>query len=134
MNRPIGVLLGAGLAALLLVGCAGSGTGGSGSGDRLVTEDIGSVDVSNLYEVVQRLRPRWLDARGARGFQTDAAVVVFLDRTYLGRVEELRNLGPETAASLQFMRGAQAQAELRVPSGVNVAAAIIVHTVDRNRE
>jgi hypothetical protein len=126
-------LAGAALVALLAVGCAGPGTGGGSSSDRLTTEEIGSVDVSTLYDVVQRLRPRWLEVRAPRGMQTDSQVVVFLDRAYLGGVDELRGLGRETASSMRFMGAAQAQAELRVPPGVGVAAAIVINTVDRTR-
>jgi len=134
MRKGIGWFAGVPLIALLAVGCAGSGTGASGSSaDHLTSEDIAAADVSTLYEAVQRLRPRWLEVRAPRGMQTDAAVVVFMDRTYLGGVDELRGLGTEVAASIEFMRGSRAQGELRVPIGVGVAAAIIVHSRERDR-
>jgi len=123
-----------GFAIILIAGCAGGGSGSSGGGsDRITGEDLGSVDVANLYEVVQRLRPRWLEVRRTAGFEQDAAVLVFMDRTYLGGVDELRSLGPETAASLQYMGASQAQAELRAPGGMTMAAAIVIHSSDRQR-
>ena len=134
MRRLLQLAACTGLVLILIPGCAGGGSGGSGGGsDRLTSEDIGSVDVGSLYEVVQRLRPRWLEVRGTAGFQTDSAVLVFMDRTYLGGVDELRSLGPEAANSLQFMRAAQAQAELRAPPGRSMAAAIVIHSSDRQR-
>lgn len=133
MRKDIGWFAGVPLIAVLAVGCAGSGAGSGSSADHLTAEDIALADVSTLYEAVQRLRPRWLEVRAPRGMQTDAAVVVFMDRTYLGGVDELRGLGTEVAASLEFMRGSRAQGELRVPIGVGVAAAIIVHSRERDR-
>jgi len=133
MHRLLQLAVCAGLVLILVPGCAAGGGGSGGGSDRLTSEDIGSVDVGSLYEVVQRLRPRWLEVRGTAGFQTDSAVLVFMDRTYLGGVDELRSLGPEAANALQFMRAAQAQAELRAPPGTSMAAAIVIHSSDRQR-
>ena len=53
------------LAVVLLGGCAtGRAKAASGRPDLLTREQIMSVQgVTNLYDVVQRLRPRWLIAR-----------------------------------------------------------------------
>src|SRR6266436_3865091 len=50
----------------------------------------------NLYEVVERLRPRWLVVRsGMRSFSMETEVVVFQGQLFLGTQDALRNLGTE---------------------------------------
>jgi hypothetical protein len=127
------MFVGACVATFLLATCA-SGSGGSRSDqNRLTYEEINSVDVSSLYEVVQRLRPRWLEVRATRSaFDTrDTEIVVYMDRTLLGGVEELRSLGPETARWLQYLSAAEASAALPGIGSRQVEGAVVVHTVDR---
>jgi hypothetical protein len=118
-----------------LAGCAsGGGSGSSGDRNRITAEELGTVDVSTLFEVVQRLRPRWLEVRSPRamgGLATE--IVVFLDRTYVGGVEELRGLGPEVAVWLQYRSGSDVAGELFVPGDRHVEGAIIVHSREERR-
>jgi hypothetical protein len=122
-------------AALLLAVLLGGACGASSEAvrtdmDRLTTEEIASVEAATLFEVVQRLRPRWLEVRAVRsGFEgPPTEIVVVMDRTYLGGVDELRRLGRETAVSLEYMTGARASALLSGLGSRHVEGAIIVHT------
>ncbi len=124
-------LLGAMLLAAQLVGCASTPSGReAGDRYRLTRAEIESVDVSTLYEVVQRLRPRWLEVRAPRGMHVETEIVVVLDRTLLGRAHELRGLGVEIAAWLEYVPGTQAQSRLPMLAGRHVEGAIVVHTRD----
>jgi hypothetical protein len=127
MTKQLGILTVALLVAL--GGCATAGTGGGGGGDAVLTrDDIESVDVGNLYDVVQRLRPRWLQVRADRSLTGETAVVVFQNRTYLGGIEVLRDFGREAVESLRYMDGPRASASLPGLGGRAVEGAIIIQT------
>lgn len=118
--------------AALLVGCAGTtnAAGPSKDRNRITAAEIRSVDVQNLHEVVQRLRPRWLEVRAPRsGFAGDnTTVVVYLDRTLLGGPRELEGLGPEVAGWIEYVTGSEAAARLPGITARHIEGAIIVHT------
>jgi hypothetical protein len=126
---------GAALSFLVLVGsaCAG-GSEGSRTGsdpERLTREEIVSAGGTNLYDVVQRLRPRWLEVRAPRSIVgMDTGVVVVVDRTYVGDQEELKRMGVEVAASMQYMAGSRARAEFALPRG-HIEGVIVVRVVEK---
>ena len=119
------------LLALVVTACATSGERTRYRSDFLTREEILSVDVGNLYEVVQRLRPRWLTAErraGDRSFGLETGVVVFQNQTFLGDINVLRQYGPSVAYSLRWMDGATASASLPGLGASHVAGAIIIGT------
>jgi len=118
-------------AAVLLVSAACASGGSSGAGtDRefLSRDDIESVEVSDLYEVVQRLRPRWLNVRGDRSFGLTTSIVVYQGQTRLGGVDVLKQFGPETAETMRYMDGPKASSTLPGLGSQHVAGAIIIET------
>jgi hypothetical protein len=135
MGRHSGWSLAGGLALALLVSACAAGSGSTGGGDRnvITNEQIAALDVSTLHEVVQRLRPRWLDVRASRGMATETQVIVFVDRTYQGGAEELRRLGKDMAWSLEYVPGTRAAADLALPAHIHVEGVIVVHTTERRR-
>jgi len=102
-----------------------------GRSDRLTREEIAAVSAANLYDVVQRLRPRWLTVRDAQsvgsGVQS-AEIVVYQNQTLLGGTEVLRSLNPGAAYSLEFMDGERASSILPGIGSRRIQAAIIIHT------
>ena len=131
--RHHGYLLTA-VAVALLSGCATTGTGSSGGDPNILTrEQIMSVQgVTNLYDVVQRLRPRWLTVRAAdRSFGMGTQIAVFQGQTYLGDIDTLRQLQPGMAFQLKYMDGTTAQNSLPgISPGTHLAGAIILSTRD----
>lgn len=123
-------------ALLTLAGCASTGgtTGEGNRSDLLTREQILEVEASNLYTVIQRLRPRWLNVRSVRsmgGMETQ--IVVMQNDMYLGNADHLRQMSPELAYEIQYMDGARAAATLPgITSGQHVEAAIIIRTRPRN--
>jgi len=97
---------------------------------RLTRQEIMSVDAPTLYDVVLRLRPRWIEAdrRAGRGeFGVGRGVVVYQGQTYLGGIAMLRQLKPSMAHELRWLDGPTASATLPTLHGGRVAGAIVVH-------
>jgi hypothetical protein len=137
MNRTIvartALLLGVFLTVSLLASCATSGENRRTrtNQDRLTREEMMTVDVNNLYDAVQRLRPRWLTEErraGQRSFNLETGVVVYQNQTYLGGVDALRQWSRESAQELEWMDGAKASATLPGLGSRHVAGAIVIHT------
>ncbi len=128
--RRISVLL-AVLAMVFTTACASTGgtTGESRRSDRLTRDEIMGAEVTNLYDVIQRLRPRWLVVRGTRSINMETSIVVFQNDMHLGNVESLKQMSPELAYSIEYMDGQRASATLPgITSGQHVEAAIIIRT------
>jgi hypothetical protein len=98
--------------------------------DVLTRDQIMSVPgASNLYEVVQRLRPRWLERRGGdRSFGLTTQIVVYQDQTFLGDIDTLGQIGPELAYEMRWLDGPTASATLPGLGSRHVAGAIVIRT------
>lgn len=122
--------------ALPLVSACASGGGervGSSSSPVLTQEDMASVQGNNLYEVVDRLRPRWLQMRHTMSMGTGTPqIVVFMNNSYLGGPDQLRQFQPRDVLEVRYMDGPQASAQLRgYDSTLHVIGAIIMVTAQR---
>lgn len=114
-----------------LSACATTRSGGTTTtrSDRLTLEEIqGAQGAQNLYEVVQRLRPRWLNVRAAeRSFTMQAEIAVYQGQTYVGNVESLRQMGTSMAREMRYLDGPTATATLPgLGTGRHVAGAIVL--------
>lgn len=124
------------LATILLLaagtaGCATSRTDTESTRSDILTREqiMETQGARNLYDVVQRLRPRWLTARAtSRSFETSTGIVVFQNQVYQGGLETLRQYDPSSAYQLRFMDGPTASASLSGLPGQHVAGAIIIST------
>lgn len=133
-GRLAAALIGTSL-LLLLAGCASTSEQGSTNrrSDVITSEELQEVKVTNLYEAIQRLRPRWLQARSQQSFNTPSQIVVYQNQTNLGGFEALRSLGTDAAHSIQFMDGPTAMASLPGLGNTQVMGAIVVHTTAPRR-
>ena len=124
------------IAATLLVvaasACASSGSGSRTSYNRISAEEIAEMEaqVGNLYDLVNRVRPRWLQVRSTqRSFSGgEQQVVVVQDRTVLGGVDVLQGLGLDLPLYMTYLDGAQAMAQLSGLGSRRVEGAIVIHT------
>ena len=120
------------LASIPILGCAS--TGGQSGGEsvdpnRLTREEILGAEATNLYEVIQRLRPRWLVVRSQRSFSMETEIVVFQNDMDLGGPEALRQMTPELAYEIEYLEGSRAATALPgLMSGRHIQGAIIVRT------
>jgi hypothetical protein len=118
---------------LLASGCASAspGAGTRSDPDTLTREEIIATGSSNLFDAVQRLRPRWLTPRAQQSFGLSTDILVFQGQTNLGTVEVLRQLTPESAIRLRFIDGSTAAASLPGMGSRHVAGAIVLETAAR---
>lgn len=98
--------------------------------DVLTRQEIMSMTGTNtLYEVVQRLRPRWLEVRGGeRSFGLSTDIVVYQNQTFLGAVDVLEQLSPDMAYQLRWLDGPTASSTLPGLGSGHVAGAIVIST------
>ena len=89
-----------GLAALN-AGCASGGAGGEGRSrldpNLITAEELTEYENLTCFEVVQRLRPRWLQRRGA-----EQDPVVYQDGNRIGFAEEV--LGGMNASNIESLK------------------------------
>jgi hypothetical protein len=116
---------------ILMYGCAASdGTRDRQRTDRnlLTKQEIQSVSVSNMYEVIDRLRPFWLRARGpVRSFVGETDILVFRDNINIGSLETLRQISPESVDSARFLDSSTAHSTLPgISRGQHIAGAIVL--------
>lgn len=86
---------------------------------RLISqEEIAQTPAPNLYELVQRLRPGWIQQRSAQG--QFGYPTVYMGSQPLGSVDRLRELNPSNVAEIRYMDPIEATSRfgLGVPFGV----------------
>lgn len=115
------------IAFVTAAGCASSGNGGGSSDRNLLTrEEMSEISANNVYEAVERLRPRWLQIRAARSLIGSTEIVVFMNRSLLGGPDVLRQFNPSNVARLRYLDGPTASAQLSGLGGRAVEGAIII--------
>jgi hypothetical protein len=129
------------IASLLLAaaGCASS-SGGSApkvaeaSPDRVTSAEIEATQgVSNAYDLVRRLRPRWLQSSGGTasigaGRITGQVLIVYLDGNRLGGIDALRQLSSSGIKSMQYYDAVRAATVLREVGSEPISGAIVIST------
>ena len=92
---------------LLLMGCAsGDGSGGTRGGrDILTAEELATVNETNLYDAIKRLRPMFLISRGATSLRLGESTLpkVYLDGSPYGDAETLRSMPLVGIHEVRFM-------------------------------
>ncbi len=101
--------------------------------DMITAEELETITVNNVYEAVQRLRPRWFQVqrRSPSSMHTGTRVVAFLNKTNLGGFDMLRQISINEVVYLEFLGNAEAVARLAGLGSGHVGAAIVVHTYDQ---
>ena len=107
-GRPFFVLT---LAAALA--CASSGTAGTTvrREPNLITEqEIAASNESNVFDVVNRLRPMFLKTRGRSTINAGGSeyASVFLDGQYFGELGSLRNIVASQIHEIRYLNGPDA--------------------------
>lgn len=58
---------------------------------------------STAYDVIQSLRPLWLNKRGAQSIQFDTDILVYMGTAQIGALPALRQIPAATIASMEFL-------------------------------
>lgn len=125
---------------LLYVPACASSSGGTGpskvresSPDRITSVEIeAQPGAQTAYDLVRRLRPRWLTA-GATGSigggrVSQQVLLVYLDGNRLGTVESLRTLTASGIKSMQYYDAVRAATILREVGSEPISGAIVIST------
>lgn len=114
MTKPLPIFT---LSLLFLaVGCGTAGTGGGRINANLIERQaIDELGPSNAYNVVEALRPTWLQKRGPTSFFNEGGIRVYLDDTSLGGLDELRGIHSDDIESIRRLD--ERQASLRYGPG-----------------
>lgn len=113
--------------AALAIGCASS-PGGTARDRNLITlDEIQDAQVRNALELIERVRPLWLQTRGERSTRLATDIVVYQDGAMLGDTDLLRGIPIEIVLEVRSLDSAEAG---RLPgmSGRHVERAIVVVT------
>jgi hypothetical protein len=95
--------------ALLATACSSlPRQGGPGDPDSLLQEEIRASGARNAYELVERLRPRWLRAGPPRSTRLDTVILVYFNGTALGGPETLRDIALEQVHRMRVLDSAEA--------------------------
>jgi hypothetical protein len=117
------------LAAAPLCGCASTKSTTGQDSDVLTREEIMGVRATNLFDVVNRLRPRWLQVRTVSSFNLSDEIVVFQNDMNLGGPDALRQLQPDVAYEIRWLDGIRASSTLPgLMSGRHIQGAIVIST------
>jgi len=109
---------------------SGSGTGAArGSRDVITLEELATVDRGSVYDAVARLRPRWLQSRGAGSVTSPTRELprAYVDGQSVGDVGALRNVDLRDAQEVRYMNAGDATTRY----GTNHTAGAILVTTRR---
>ncbi|KPJ84342.1 MAG: hypothetical protein AMS18_16875 [Gemmatimonas sp. SG8_17] len=115
------------VAILCVTASCAAGTQGSAERTRssrapITVEELASHQrLSNAYEAVQNLRPRWLRARGPASFSGAAPVIVYMDNVRAGGVDFLLGIPLDRVSEIRFFDAADATTRW----GTGVAGGVI---------
>jgi hypothetical protein len=105
---PIALVL---LLAAGAVGCAAAGERAPSRNPDLITRaEIEESSARNAFDLVQQVRPRWLQSRGASSLQQaggDMPIVYVGERRH-GSIDTLRGFDTDGITSLRFINAANA--------------------------
>ncbi len=115
-----------------VTGCAAARPGAmSGGSPNLITlpELTGAQrdGIRDLYELIDRTRPRWLQGRTPRSLQLPTVIAVYHHETLLGGVDVLRGYPLISVTSVRYLDAAQAML-LPGAGSTHVEGAIVIST------
>jgi hypothetical protein len=100
-----------------------------GSANVLTTDEIRRANVTNVYDLVVTLRPRWTQTRGQDSFQSPTQIQVYIDNARLSAgINGLRDLPAAGVSRVEFVGAIEASARWGLDHG---QGAIVVTTTTR---
>jgi hypothetical protein len=123
--------------ALSASACASGGSPSANvnesSPDRITSAEIAATSgAQTAYDLVRRLRPRWLQAGSTAsiggGRVTSQVLLVYLDGNRLGTVDAMRTLSASGIESMQYYDAVRAATILREAGSEPISGAIVIST------
>ena len=123
------------MGVVVALGCAGVGRAGIERRTQTLIDsdeimEMHQAGVRDLYELVNRQRPRWLQTRTERSLQLETVVLVYHNETRLGGIDALRGYPLIAVVSLRYLDAAQAMV-LPGAGSAHVEGAIVIRTAAR---
>lgn len=95
-------------AAVGVWGCSSLNQGPGRDRNVISPEEIAASEARNAYELIQRLRPLWLQSRGDRSTRLETVIVVYQDNAMLGGIDTLEGIPIEMVRSVRALDSAEA--------------------------
>ena len=113
-----------------VAGCASGGGGGSSSApgsnsNRIVKAELDELGNVDGLEAIERLRRRWLTARG--GGMTGATVVLYIDGTRRDGLNDLRIYRTGEIVEIEYMSSSDATTRYGTGHGAGAILVTLVH-------
>lgn len=115
-------------ATVVTVSCTSATRSGATNPDRISRTEIEASSAQDAYELVQRLRPRWLRSRGSRSLTMSTGILVYLNDSRMGGLDSLRDISTNGIESVEYFDAARAIGELPGIGSEHAEAAIVVRT------
>ena len=103
------------LAVLVAFGACASGGGGggdssrSGGANRIIEEEIVEMESQSVFQIIERLRPQWLQVRGMMSTTGPALIQVIVDGVRQpGSLENLNNFRGSEVRELRYLNARDA--------------------------
>lgn len=106
MTRRLSVGL---ILALVVAGCATTGSGTRIDRTKITRTEIEESGYRTAMEVVQALRPTWLQLRGNKSFRNAPAIPVYIDGVPAGDVDMLRQISTQDVEQIEHYDARRAQ-------------------------
>jgi hypothetical protein len=117
------------------IGCGSStsrsvNTTRTSSPDYVTSIEIAATPAANAYELISRLRPRWLQTPPTGSLRTvrSQVIVVYVDGVKLGPKEGLRSISSSAVKTMQYYDAARAATVLHDIGSDPIAGAIVITT------
>ena len=101
------------------------------SSDYVTSMEIEATQAANAYELISRLRPRWLQTSAAgslSGSVRTQTIAVYLDGFRVGAKEGLRSISASGIKTMQYYDAARAATILHEVGSEPIAGAIVITT------
>ena len=102
------------------------------SPDYITSVEVAATPVSNVYDLINRLRPQWLRTQtgSIRDNTRSQVIAVYLDDARMGDVASLRTISTTGVQSLRYYDATRAATVLRNPGSDPIAGAIVITTTN----
>lgn len=108
--------------------CGSTRTGATAprNADVITAEELERSGTGSVYQAIERLRPRFLRARGPSSIQDPAAdlVVVYVDHSRIGYADVLRDMQANEIREIRYLNASEATSRF----GTGHAAGVILVT------